>query len=223
MKRWLIVSVALTVAALAGGLYVYFGLYDRLPEQVPVHWGIDGQPDGWVARENAIWIFLITPGVMLLFLGLTFLLPAISPARFGVEDFRDTWNYLMTLVLALFAYIQAAVLWASLSGPPHGIRPLVAGLFVFFALFGNVLGKVRRNFWLGIRTPWTLASEAVWNRTHRVWAWGWTAMGVIGIVATLLGAPYPALFVFLIVGALGPVPHSYFIYRRLHPAGSAPE
>jgi uncharacterized membrane protein len=66
-------------------------------------------------------------------------------------------------------------------------RPLVGGIFLFFALMGNLLGKVRRNFWMGIRTPWPLAGDAVWIATHRAAARLYTAMGLIGAVMALRG------------------------------------
>jgi uncharacterized membrane protein len=94
-------------------------------------------------------------------------------------------------------------------------RPLVGGIFLFFALMGNLLGKVRRNFWMGIRTPWTLASDAVWIATHRAAARLYTAVGLIGAVMVFLGAPLALCFVILIVGAFVPMVQSYFFYKRL--------
>src|SRR5919204_301408 len=66
------------------------------------------------------------------------------------------------------------------------VQALFAGLFLFFAVLGNVIGKVRSNFWMGVRTPWTLASPKVWERTHRLAAWLWVTVSIVGFVAVLL-------------------------------------
>jgi uncharacterized membrane protein len=169
-RRWLAFCLALTIAALAGSLFVGTVFVDDLPAQVPVHWNIHGQVDATVPRENALPYFLLAPGVMALMIVLALVLPWLSPRHFEVEPFRKVFDYVMGMVVILFGYIQLVILWASLDDRVSLIRWLLGGLFLFFALIGNVLGKVRRNFWMGVRTPWTLASERVWNQTHRLTA-----------------------------------------------------
>ena len=67
-------------------------------------------------------------------------------------------------------------------------RALIGGMFLFFALLGNVMGKVRKNFYIGIRVPWTLASDRVWNDTHRLAAWLMVGGGILGFLLVILGA-----------------------------------
>jgi uncharacterized membrane protein len=99
-------------------------------------------------------------------------------------------------------------------------RWTIAGAYLLFALLGNVLGKVQRNFWVGVRTPWTLASETVWTQTHRMAAWLFVAAGLLGFVATLAGHSGLWLFVGLIAAiALGPVVYSLVLYKRLERQG----
>ena len=86
---------------------------------------------------------------------------------------------------------------------------------------GNVLGKVRRNFWMGVRTPWTLASEKVWVATHRLAARLLTAGGLAGAVAAWLGAPLVLCFWLLMVALLWPAVHSLLLYKRLEREGEA--
>src|SRR5262249_54727751 len=177
-------------------------------------------PDGFMPRNDVLVVFLLVPGAMLLMIGLTFLLPWLSPRAFKVNRFRGTFQYLMFLVVLLFGYIHGAILYGSLKDVNLDIgKVLVAGIFLFFALIGNVLGKVRRNFWMGVRTPWTLASETVWNRTHRVAAWLWTVAGLLGFVGVLAGVPMWIAFVYLVVVALIPVVHSLVLYKSLERRG----
>jgi uncharacterized membrane protein len=83
-----------------------------------------------------------------------------------------------------------------------------------------VLGQVRRNFWVGVRTPWTLTSEAVWSRTHRLAAWLYVPLGVAGAAAVVLGAPLSACFVVFIVVVLLPAVYSLVLYKRLERQGN---
>src|SRR5262249_10492038 len=126
------------------------------------------------------------------------------------------------LVVALFGFMHVLSLAAALQGGnafPMG-RWLVAGFFVFFALLGNVLGQVRRNFWMGVRTPWTLANETVWIQTHRLTAWIFVAGGLVGFVAVVAGAPLVWCFIsFLVLLVAVPVVYSFVLYKRLERQG----
>jgi uncharacterized membrane protein len=81
------------------------------------------------------------------------------------------------------------------------------------------LGKVRKNFYIGVRVPWTLASDRVWNDTHRLAAWVMTAGGLIGFVLTILGVSIIISIVILVASALIPVVYSFVHYKALERAG----
>jgi uncharacterized membrane protein len=224
MNRWLLLSVAATVVALGAGLAVYQCRDQCLPPEVYTHWGIEDKPDGKpIARDDVLPVFLIVPGMMGLFVGLTAVLPWLSPKRFTVDEFRGTYNYVMALVVLMFGWMQAGILIGAV-WPTIGVgRLLMGGVFLFFALLGNVLGKVRRNFWMGVRTPWTLASEPVWTQTHRLAAWLFTAAGVVGFVAVLIPAPFLVVLAVslsvILAAALISVFYSLVLYKRLEKAG----
>jgi uncharacterized membrane protein len=224
MTRWWFVSVALTLVALGASLYVYEFRYDDLPDRVPVHWDISFNPDGWAPKSDALLVFFLWPLVMGGFCLLTLALPWLSPRRFRVDAFRGTYGYIMMLAVALMGYLHVALLWATIHPGMNKttfLRFFLGGICLFFGLIGNVLGKVRRNFWMGVRTPWTLASEAVWNRTHRLAAWLFVAAGVIGFLLAMVlptAAAWVA-FVSLPVAALVPVFYSLVLYKRLERQG----
>jgi uncharacterized membrane protein len=222
MSRYLLVSLAMFVVALAVSLYVSFVEVNRLPEEVPTHWDINFQPDRFTPRE-LLWTHLIIfPAVMGMMILLALGLPWLSPQHFKIEGFRPTWDYIMMLIVALFGYFGAVYVWNLLVGglnPEIFGRAFLAGFFVFFALMGNVMGKVQRNFWMGIRTPWTLASEAVWVRTHRVAAWLFVAAGILGLIGILTGVPFLVCFIGVMLSAILPVLYSLFLYKRLEKAG----
>jgi uncharacterized membrane protein len=225
MNRWLYVSLTLAALALVFSLYVYANRGDMLEANVPTHWNLSGQPDVRTPRDSMLPHLLALPGVMVLFVVLTLVLPWLSPKQFGVDEFRDTFNYLMMLAVVMMAYLDAVFLTVSLhpdlatNGTLDIGRLMAAGIFPFIALLGNQLGKVRRNFWMGVRTPWTLASEPVWTQTHRLAAWVFVGVGVIGFVAALADVPLVLCFGLLIVGAFVPVIYSLVLYKRLEREG----
>src|SRR5262249_42198928 len=98
-------------------------------------------------------------------------------------------------------------------------RLLVGGLCLFFVLIGTVLGKVRRNFWIGVRTPWTLADDEGWDRTHRLSAWLFGAAGAFGVLGGLGGFALAVCFVGILAAGLVPVIYSLVLYKQLEKQG----
>jgi uncharacterized membrane protein len=224
MTRWFYLSVALTVAAFGATLYVWQFRYDDLPEMVPIHWDAHFNPDGFVPKQDVLKTFFILPGAMVLLCALTLVLPWLSPRHFRVDSFRSTYGYVMMLVVALMGYLHVATLWGAMEPGKNQtifMRFFLGGICLFFALIGNVLGKVRRNFWVGVRTPWTIASEVVWNRTHRLAAWLFVAAGLVAF-ALIMMLPAEAAWVTLLLilpAALVPVFYSLVLYKRLEREG----
>ncbi|MFB3921402.1 MAG: SdpI family protein [Terriglobia bacterium] len=213
MKRnYFLIGVVLIAAVLAATLIAY----PHLPLRVPTHWNARGEIDGYSAR----WTLLVMiPGIMSLMLGLFALLPWLSPKHFEVDSFRLTYLYLMLVTVAFLAYVHALILMAGLGHARHTGEAIGGGVCVLFMLLGQVLGKVRRNFWIGVRTPWTLANERVWDATHRFAAKTFVIGGAGGLLLTLVRAPFWASFGVLMAGALVPVVHSLVYYKRLQRLG----
>ena len=208
-----ILLIVLTTAATAW-------LYSTLPDQIPTHWNIRGQVDGYGGKST---LFLF-PVLMVGMLGLFAILPALSPRHFEVDTVRSTYLFIMVLTVSLFAYMDGVMLYVVhqtvAKQPTVDLgRAFLAGLFLFFGLMGAVIGKVHRNFYIGVRVPWTLASERVWNDTHRLAGWIWGATGVIGFAMIVLGAPFLAAFALLLVSAFIPVIYSFVHYKSLERRG----
>jgi uncharacterized membrane protein len=210
-------AVGLTLATWAATLVIY----SALPEQVPTHWNIRGEVD---AYGNKGWATFLMPAVMVGLLALFRLLPWLSPKSFTLDTFRGTYEFIVAATMGLMAYIHGLMLWAAYSGPIDINRALTGGLCLFFVLLGNVLGKVRRNFFVGVRTPWTLASERVWIDTHRLAARMFVAAGLIGfLVCLLVGGPVAviATFALIMIAAFTPVIYSLVHYKHLERQGLA--
>lgn len=206
--RYLVVCLLLIAAACAALVYCWH----LLPTQVPVHWNIEGQVDGYAARA-VMWV--LGPGGMALFALVGLALPVLSPRRFGMTEFLSTYYYLAGLVVCMLGYVFALMLIAGTGGEVSMLRAVPAGLFLLLILMGNPMGKVRRNFYVGVRTPWTLASERVWYATHRVAARLMVVSGLLGLLALWMHAP--AWSILLLGLAWGPlaVLYSLLQYKRL--------
>lgn len=203
---------------LLGGILIYtLTLYSRLPDQIPIHWNMRGEVDGWGDKR---WAAFLMPGTMALLLGMLVALPVLSPRNYSIEPFQATFNYVMLVCCGLMGYTHIIMLHAALNPHENSGRALIGGMFLFFALMGNVLGRTRRNFWLGIRTPWTLASNTVWIATHRLGGRIMVATGVIGAIAVFLGASIELCSILLIVAIFVPVIYSYVLYQKLEGGGS---
>lgn len=186
--------------------------YPSLPDPMPTHWNAAGRVDGWMPKFWGAYLFpLIMAAMWLLFL----VLPKISPRGFEMEPFLRAWGVLKITILALVAWVGVLVLRAARHEGELSQAAIFCALGILFAVIGNVLGKVTRNFFVGIRTPWTLASEEVWYRTHRLAGKLFVAAGLFIAAASLAGIRLWPLFVALAIAGLVPVVYSYVIYRRL--------
>lgn len=188
-------------------------LYGRLPELVATHFNLAGEPDRWSDRLTAA---AAIPAFMALLWLMLWGLPKISPQGWRVEPFADVWHRCQLLVLAFMLSIHVGLLGHALVWWGADFQRLVMiGVGLLFVTLGNYLGKTTRNFFLGIRTPWTLASDEVWRRTHRLGGWIMVGAGVALVIMGFTGAHPLALGVVIGIAALVPVVYSFFVYRAV--------
>ncbi|SHF71196.1 Uncharacterized membrane protein [Desulfofundulus australicus DSM 11792] len=199
---------------LAGLIIAGFLLYPMLPEQVPVHWNIRGGVDRYGSRAyGAFFAPLLTCGLYALML----VMPLVDPWRENYARFGGVYRLLRWSLVLFMAGIYAAATAAAL-GYGLDIGLLVkGGVALLFVAVGNVMGQVQPNFFVGIRTPWTMASTEVWRRTHRLAAKVWVLGGLICLVLAPVRSPAGAYVFFACVAVMGlaPMIYSYAIFRRL--------
>ncbi|MCE9526418.1 MAG: DUF1648 domain-containing protein [Planctomycetales bacterium] len=218
-RIYVILCIVLAVAALAASLI----LYPQLPEKIPTHWNIQGQIDAYGQKQ---WAAFMVPAMMAGLLLLFWVIPYLSPKHFEVDTFRSTYWFMILAISLLMAFIHGLTLWAALADqqkPEDITRLMLAGLLIMFAVIGNVMGKVRRNFFVGVRTPWTLASERVWNDTHRLAGRLFVGGAILGLLAVVLPIPLSAATIavvaIIIVSAATPAVYSLVLYKRLEKRG----
>jgi uncharacterized membrane protein len=214
MKNRKYYLVALLLTALVAMADVW--AYPRLPETIVTHWNLHNVANGWSPK----WVlFLVGPGLMLALMLLMRVLPWLSPKNFEVASFQVTYLQIMVMLVCVAAYLQLLVLWSGLGHAMNIGRATVGGVCLLFALLGNLMGKVRRNFFVGVRTPWTLANERVWNATHRFAAKTMVVGGLAGLVMTAAGVEGWPVFGVLLAGALAPVVYSLVMYKQMEAGG----
>lgn len=201
------------LAAAAGFLALaVIPLYRRLPERFPVHWNVAGRPDGWLAKP---WGILLWPGLSLVvYLGFGFL-PRLDPRRKNYADFAATYRFFRRTLSGFSLLVGAAVLLAGLGFAVH-LGNLIRFLIGFLlAAWGNLLPRIGPNWFLGIRTPWTLEDPEVWRRTHRLGGRLFVLAGLILMLAAFFeGAVAAAGLGLALALILYTVPYSYLLYRR---------
>jgi uncharacterized membrane protein len=187
-------------------------LYDRLPELVPTHWNASGEPDGFTAKPLGPFVLPVIMGGVFLLLKV---IPRISPRGYRVARFQGVFEIIQVAILAFLFLGNLLALLAATGAPVDMVRAMNAGLGLLFAVLGNFMGKITKNFFVGIRTPWTLASDEVWLRTHRLGGRLFVLAGAGLFVSGLLGGgAVPLLAAIAVAGGI-PVVYSYVIYRRI--------
>jgi len=209
--RKMIVSVLvlLLITTLAGVLH-----WNGLPDPMASHWGINDQVNGTMPKFWGVFLVpLISLGLFLLFL----LIPTIDPLKANIAKFRDAFNLFMAFITLFLMYVQGLTLAWNLGFTHFKMSTsLMPALGLLFILVGYMIRKAKRNFFIGIRTPWTLSSDKVWDETHRVGSWLFIGSGVLAILGSFFGGmtAFWLLFVPLIGSAIFLVIYSYVLYQR---------
>jgi uncharacterized membrane protein len=211
------------VLALASGLVVLTMLAASLAvgrslpadRPLPIHWGLDGVPDRYSDKWTALLLPVgMTAGIWFLF----YFLPALEPRRQGLERSRGLYLLSWAALLLMMASVQLALVSLALRWPVHANRLIVAGLGAMFVLIGNQLGKSRSMYLMGLRTPWTLASEDVWIKTHRLAGKLMVAGGLVAVGAAALPLPSgllaTAMLAVILITAGVPAVYSLLLWRH---------
>lgn len=209
-------------AILSAGLSLW--TIDALPAggDLPVHWGLDGQPDRFAPKSAAAAMLMVMPGVILFTGILLAVVPALDPRKGSIEKGRKaylaTWIGTALLLAGVHAGICMATLRASggASLPDDFVRYVIAACGLLIIIIGNYMPKTRPSFLFGVRTPWTLSSDFTWEKTHRLAGPLFMAAGALGIAgAFLFDGIWLALQLSALVGsaALISVVYSYFAWK----------
>jgi len=189
--------------------------WPHLPAEAPTHWGVYGQPNQWSPRAVGA---LLGPGIATLMYALLTLIPYIDPRSEHYREFAGVYPVLKNALMAFFLLLTYLTLAASVS-PSHALPSqwMNAAIGLLFIVMGNYLPKVRSNWFVGVRTPWTLSSEEVWYRTHRIVGALMVGCGVLMLLSWPLSAGWRFGIVIGSAIALSVVSigYSYWLFHRL--------
>ncbi len=203
-------TITLGLALLSFLIAVYY--YPQMPARMASHWNARGEVDGYLSRFWGLFLIPITlVGLALLFMAI----PRIDPLRENIEKFRRYYDgfVIFFMVFMMFVYLQVVMWNLGVKISPNAFLPIAVG--VMFIGIGVLCENTKRNWFVGIRTPWTLSSERVWDKTHKLGGRLFKIAGVIAIVGIFFQR-YVVFFILIpaLMVAVYTVVYSYFEYRK---------
>ena len=202
--------VSIALVSLSFGLAAWY--YPVLPDPVPTHWNAAGQADDYTAKPWGVWLLpLINAALMLMFL----VIPVISPKGFRLEQSRKAYDSVIFIFVGFILGVQLFSYRSAISGGQELVKFIPMAIGLLFMVLGNYMGKFQKNFFVGIRTPWTLASDQVWNRTHRLGGYVFMIGGALIMLVGIFELPVGFFISTALAIGLIPAVYSLVIYKQL--------
>ncbi len=191
---------------------VSFYAYPLLPDQIASHWNAAGVADAYSSKDFTL--FLI-PVLNLVILGVVLIIPRIDPLKRNLQKFIKYYKMFFIAFFVFMLYIQILTVAQNMGYAFNMTYAIIPGMSILFYFIGFILNKTERNWFIGIRTPWTLSSDRVWKKTHELASKTFKAGAFLTLLTLLLGEKGVMVAVgILLVAALIPVFYSYFEYRK---------
>lgn len=187
---------------------VYF--YPQLPENVATKFDFNGNPTQYSSRE---FVTIFMPAIYFFLIFFTNLMIKASPEKFSMPNSKRAMDIIIAGCGLLFLGIHLGML-SDPDGKDTFVRYFSIGVALFLIVVGNVFGKTERNFFMGVRVPWTIASEANWRATHRFCGKMMVALGLVLMVLSFFVSSMPASIFAILVSTLSSVIYSYLYYRK---------
>lgn len=179
MRKANLAILGIILLSFAIGIY----LYPQMPESMPSHWNAAGQVNGYLPKFWGLFLLpLMEAGFFLLFLAI----PRIDPLKVNIQKFRKYFDRFIFLIMGFFLYIYLLTLLWALGFTFQFIFAMVPALSLLFYYAGVLTENAKQNWFIGIRTPWTLSSEKVWDKTHKLGGKLFKLAAVIGLAGLIL-------------------------------------
>jgi len=206
-------TIFITIFLIAFSLVFSISVYNRLPEQMASHWNEAGQVDGTTSR---FWGAFMMPLVVIVMLAFFLVIPGIDPLKANIAKFRGQFNTFISLIVAFMTYIHILTMVWNLGYDRFNMgTAMMPALGLVFIFAGIMMRKAKRNFFIGIRTPWTLSSDHVWDETHRIGAVLFIVSGIIAMLGVFFGSNAIWLVLVPILGSTTfLLVYSYVLYQK---------
>ena len=208
MRKSNIIILLIILVSFIGAIY----FYPQMPDKMASHWNIKGEADGYMSKFWGLFLMpIIFVGLFLLFI----LIPKIDPLKENIAKFRKYFDGFMVLIMFFLFYIYfLSIVW-NLGKRFDMSQMIVPAVAIVFYYCGILIENAKRNWFIGIRTPWTLSSEGVWNKSHKI---GGKLFKITGLIA-LLGIFFPNytfyfIFVPIFLATFYIIIYSYFEYQK---------
>jgi len=203
--------VILGIIVLSFCLSIFF--YDKMPDKMATHWGFSGEANGYSGKAFGLFFM---PGLLVVLALMFFLIPRIDPLKVNIEKFRNYFDGFIILIFLFMLFLQLFIMFWNI-GIKININfsmPIAFAILLFY--IGIMLEKVKKNWFIGIRTPWTISNDKVWDKTHKLGS----KLFKIAAALSLLGAVfyrYSWAFVLapIILFSIYLVFYSYFEYKKI--------
>ncbi|MCD6107872.1 MAG: SdpI family protein [Thermoplasmata archaeon] len=202
--------IVLGVILLSFIIGIYF--YPQMPEKIASHWNAQGQVDGYMSK---FWgLFLMPLLSMMLFL-LFIAIPKIDPLKHNIEKFREYYDGFVVLIIVYLFYVYLLTIFWNIGIRFSMVQPLAPAMGILFYYIGILIENAKRNWFIGIRTPWTLSSEKVWEKTHKIGGKLFKIAGIIAFIGVFFQR-YVLFFILvpIILVAAYTIVYSYFEYQK---------
>ncbi len=208
MKKTYILITAIIIITFITSIYLYPGM----PEQMASHWNSKGEVDSYMSKFWGLFLMpIISLGIFLLLI----FIPKIDPLKKNIEKFRKYYDGFMTFLIIFLLYIYIlTILWnmGIIFDMTTAILPAVAILMYFS---GILIEHSKRNWFIGIRTPWTISNEKVWNKTHKLGSKLFKIAAIIILIGTFIPKyAFTLLLISVLIAAIYPIVYSYFEYKK---------
>lgn len=208
MKKTTIAVIAIILLSFIIAIYIY----PQMPNKMASHWNAKGEVDDYMSKFWGTFLMpIVSLGLFLLFL----LIPKIDPLKKNIQKFRGYFDTFIVIIIAFLFYIYLLTILWNLDYRFDMTLMMVPALAALFYYLGILMENAKRNWFIGIRTPWTLSSDKVWEKTHKLGAKLFKISAIIALIG-LLFKNYALLFVIIpiIFSALYAVVYSYFEYQK---------
>ena len=211
MKKTNIAIILIIILSFVVGIYA---LQNIQADRIATHWNANGEVNGYMSKFWGVILFpLITIGIYLLFL----LIPKIDPLKQNIQKFRKHYDLFILIMIIFLSYTYVLTILTNLGHSFNMTTMIMPAIGLLFIFIGIIMNKLKMNWFIGIRTPWTLSNNTVWQKTHKLGSTLFKTLGAIMILAIFAPPKYLVWIILIptLIIVIWLFAYSYFEFKRI--------